>query len=91
MNGNGLPYWRLTGSALSHPTQRPSPHSVNFPTCARMGPEATARSSTYSVAVPTDSPCSPAPSRTKSTPTVCGPGVSLSDVNVCSGGMPRKL
>ena len=32
--------------ALSKPTQRPSPHRVNLPTCARIGPSATSLSFT---------------------------------------------
>ena len=91
MKGNGFVYCRLTVSALSNPTQSPSPQSVNLPICVRIGPSATTWSSTYSLAVPMDSPYWPAPSRTNSTPSACGPGVSASEVRVCSGGMPRKL
>src|SRR5262249_7106239 len=39
-------YSWLTLSPLSHPTHRPSPESVNFPACVRIGPSATTLSLT---------------------------------------------
>src|SRR5262249_45852281 len=51
----GALYSWLTLSPLSRPMQRPSPESVNLPTCARIGPVATTLSSTYNLAVALES------------------------------------
>ena len=53
---------------------RPSPHSVNMPICARIGPVATTSSFTYSFAVPIDSWYWPMDSLVNSTPSTYLPG-----------------
>ena len=91
LNRAGDVYSFDTASAEWRPTQRPSPQSVNWASCVRIGPVATASSSTYSVAVPCASPRSPTNSFTDSTPSTCLPGSIVSETNCCSGAMPRKL